>query len=374
MSGEDEPILTIEDLEVHFTEETAVQQATPQAIREYLGWVPQPTKAVNGINLEIEENEILALIGESGSGKTTLGKAAIGLQEPTKGSVKYKGYDLQELHKKNVIDDMEWAEARQGLQVVHQDPGAALHPYKTLMASLQEPLKIWYPELSKADYRERILAMFQECGLTPVEEYEDRYPHELSGGEQQRVTLIRAMLLEPDLILMDEPVSALDPSLSIDLMDLMLELQDIFETSFLFISHNLEHARYITSQVGGDVAVMYMGRIVEYGDVDEVLEDPQHPYTQVLKWATMPMHPHEARERLEADTPLRSFESPNPDNPPSGCKFHPRCPKAREICAEERPELEEGDQWEVACYRRDQNHPYWDSEWLDEEGEMDIPV
>lgn len=371
----DEPVVELEDVEVHFTETTAIQEATPKRIRDWLDWNPKPTRAVDGVDLEIGEKEIIAIIGESGSGKTTLGKTAIGLQRPTGGTVRYRGYDLWELEEQNVIDDMTYEQARKALQIVHQDPGAALHPYKTVMSGLMEPLKIWYPELSRADYRERILGMFQACGLTPVEEYEDRYPHELSGGEQQRMTLIRAMLMEPELILMDEPVSALDQSLSIELMELMLELQDVFDTSYLFISHTLEHARYITSQAGGKVAVMYLGNVVEFGDIDEVLTDPEHPYTQVMKWATMPMNPRDARHLLEAQTPVRKFESPDPDNPPSGCHFHPRCPKAKEICAQEYPDPEElGDEDDhVACFRVEEDHPYWNDEWLDPDGEIEIP-
>lgn len=370
---DDPPVIKLEDVSVHFTETTAIQEATPTRVKEWLDWIPEPTRAVDGVNMEIGEQEIIAVIGESGSGKTTLGKTAIGLQQPTGGSVKYKGYDLWELEEKKVIDDMTYNQARRALQIVHQDPGAALNPYKTVMTSLLEPLKIWHPEMSSADMRERTLGMFQACGLTPVEEYENRYPHELSGGEQQRMTLIRAMLLEPELILLDEPVSALDQSLSIELMDLMLELQEVFETSFMFISHNLEHARYITSQAGGKLVVMYLGKVVEFGDIDEVLDNPQHPYTQVMKWATMPMHPEHARTLLEAETPLRSFESPDPDNPPSGCNFHPRCPKAKRVCAERSPELEEDDGREVACYRSDPDHEYWQDEWLHEDGELEIP-
>ena len=375
MSSADPPVLELDNVEVHFTETTAIQDATPQRVREWLGWIPQPTRALDGVSLEIGEKEIISIIGESGSGKTTLGKTAIGLQRPTGGTVRYRGYDLWELEEENVVDDMTFEQARKSLQIVHQDPGAALHPFKTVMASLMEPLKIWYPELSRADMRERILAMFQRCGLTPVEEYETRYPHELSGGEQQRMTLIRSMLLEPELILMDEPVSALDQSLSIELMDLMLELQEVFNTSYLFISHSLEHARYITSQNNGKCAVMYLGNIVELGDIDEVLQEPQHPYTQVMKWATMPMHPDRARDLLEAETPVRSFDAPDPDNPPVGCNFHPRCPKAKDVCAEDPdPELIDYGDRSVACYRaEDESHRYWSDDWYHEEGEIEIP-
>ena len=373
----DGPLLALEDLQVEFEDETALMEAIPQGIKERFGWESEPLRAVDGIDLEIGENDIVAIVGESGSGKTTLGKTAIGLQEPTGGSVKYQGHDIWELRERTQIDGLRFEEVRRKLQIVHQDPGAALNPYRKIMTSLKQPLHRWYPELSHADYRERIFGLFRECGLTPVEEYADRYPHELSGGEQQRIVLIRSMLVEPDLILADEPVSALDPSLGIALLDLMLELQDIFETSYLFITHNLEQARYITSQVDGKIAIMYLGEIVEYGPAEEVLRNPKHPYTKILKWATLPKHPDEAREKLQAKPPLRSFESPDVADPPDGCRFHTRCPKARELCAERSPELldvEDAEERQAACYLETSGtHDYWQSQFLDENGEIEIP-
>ena len=373
----DHPLMELEDLRVEFEDETALMEAIPQGIKERFGWESDPLRAVDGVDLEIEENDVVAIVGESGSGKTTLGKTAIGLQNPTGGNVKYRGQDIWELREQGQIDGIRFEDVRRKLQIVHQDPGAALNPYRKIMTSLKQPLHRWYPELTHADYRERIFGLFRECGLTPVEEYADRYPHELSGGEQQRVVLIRSMLVEPDLILADEPVSALDPSLGIALLDLMLELQEIFETSYLFISHNLEHARYITSQADGKIAIMYLGEIVEYGPVEEVLQNPKHPYTKILKWATLPKHPEEAREKLRAEPPLRTFESPDEANRPSGCRFHPRCPKAREVCAERKPELfdvEGAEDRKAACFlETDGTHDYWQSEFLDEEGEIEIP-
>jgi len=187
------------------------------------------------------------------------------------------------------------------------------------------------------------------------------------------------MLVEPDLIVADEPVSALDPSLRVEIMDLMLELKDMFNTSFVVISHNLEHARYMVEKADGRIAIMYMGELVEIGSVEDVIRNPQHPYTKVLKWSTLPLHPEDGRRMLDIDLPLREFDLPDPRNRPSGCRFHTRCPKAREACARERPEMlstapeNDSDTHQAACFRVDENHDYWESEPLEEDGEIEIP-
>ena len=376
MSADDDPLLSLKNVELTFDEETALMEAVPERVKDRFGWETQPVRAVDDVSLDIGEKDVVAVIGESGSGKTSLGKTAIGLQEPTAGTVEYRGYDIWDVYDKKQVDGLEFSEVRRSLQVVHQDPSAALNPYRTLLSILKRPLRRWYPELTHADCRERILEVFRTVGLTPAEDYVDRYPHELSGGEQQRVALIRAMLVEPDLILADEPVSALDPSLRVSLMDLMLELQEIFETSYLFISHNLEHAQYLTSQVDGRIAVMYLGEIVEIGPAEEILQDPKHPYTQILVWATLPIHPDEARLKLESESPLRSLDVPDVTNPPTGCRFHTRCPKAREACVTESP-IEYikngGGEHSAACFREDESHEYWNTDFLDERGEIEIP-
>jgi peptide/nickel transport system ATP-binding protein len=178
--------------------------------------------------------------------------------------------------------------------------------------------------MSTEDREARVLAMLQRVGMAPPEDYAHRYPHQLSGGEQQRVALVRALLMNPDLILADEAVSALDVSLRVETMDLLLELQDQFDTSFLFISHNLSNARYLAEKADGRVGIMYLGEIVEIGPAEEVLQNPKHPYTEVLRWATADLDP----DKQEADEPpVRSIDIPDPVNPPSGCRFHTRCPK-----------------------------------------------
>lgn len=370
MSQLDAPLLEIEDLAVEYQEEPLTNQVLPDQLVDRLGLTIPPLRAVDGVSLELGENDVVAIVGESGCGKSTLGKAAIGIgEEPISGSVRYRGTDVWD-SKRGEATEMFFEDIRQSLQIVHQDPGAALNPYRSIRSSLTQPLKRWFPELTAPDRRERILRLLDESGLTPAQDFIDRYPHELSGGEKQRVVLLRAMMSEPDVIFADEPVSALDNSLRVELLDLMLELQDLFETSYLFISHNLEHARYITKKAGGRIAIMYLGKIVEQGPIDEVIEDPQHPYTQVLKWATLPTNPRVAREAVSQDIPLRSMDVPDLIDRPTGCQFHTRCPKAREACISEEPALVDGgSDREVACFRAEENHPYWNSEPLEEEEE-----
>lgn len=375
MSTAPDPLLSLEDVVVEFEDETALMEVIPDRVKRRLGWETDPIRAVDGISLDIEENDVVAIIGESGSGKTTLGKTAVALTEPTAGRVAYRGHDVWEVKEKKQVDGLEFADIRRALQIIHQDPGASLNPYRTVNTILKKPLRRWQPDLTHADCRERLLGVLEAIGLTPAEDYIERYPHELSGGEQQRIALVRAMLVEPELILADEPVSALDPSLRVSLLDLMLELREEFEMSLIFVSHNLQHARYITSEVGGRIAVMYLGRIVEIGPAEQVFENPQHPYTKILLWAALPRNPDKSRQKLEEDPPLRRREIADIQNPPRGCRFHPRCPKAREACQTESPELlgnGTGDH-RAACFRVDDSHPYWNSPFLAEEGEIDIP-
>jgi len=358
-----ETVVNLEDVEVHF-EET-------QGLIGGLFGESSVVRAVDGIDLEIKENDVVALVGESGCGKTTLGKTAIGVQQPTGGSVKYRGQDLWEA--KDRVGDIEipYEEIRRALQIIHQDPGSSLNPNKTIRHTLARVLKVWHPDLSREDRQVRINGMLERVGMTPPNDYASRYPHQLSGGEKQRVALIRALLMNPDLILADEAVSALDVSLRVDMMDLMLDLQDQFNTSYLFISHNLSNARYLAEKTDGRVGIMYLGEIVEIGPVDEVLDDPQHPYTKVLKWATADLDPD---TRVTRQPPIREIDIPDPADPPPGCRFHTRCPEAREICAEKQPELREIDEKHeqvAACYRVcDEGHEYWDSTSIVEQDDV----
>lgn len=204
--------------------------------------------------------------------------------------------------------------------------------------------------------------MLETVGMSLPDDYAGRYPHQLSGGETQRVALVHALLMNPHVILADEAISALDVSLRVDMMDLFLDLQDTFNTSYVFISHDLSNARYLAEMAGGRIAVMYLGQIVEIGPPEQIIHNPQHPYTKALRWATPDLN-----SDGDSDLPLRSVDIPDPVNPPSGCRFHTRCPKARETCKNENPELiGNGEAHQAACYRVDENHEYWDGEPISE--------
>lgn len=358
MSRADPPLLRLDDVEVHFEQK---QGLLDRIAGKRAG---DAVKAVDGVSLDIEENDVVALVGESGCGKTTLGKTAIGLQRPTAGSVQYRGQDIWKAKdgKGDVVIPHE--EIRRSLQIIHQDPGSSLNPNKTIMKSLQAPLKKWQPELSADDRRARVFGMLEHVGMTPADDYANRFPHQLSGGEKQRTALVRALLMNPDVILADEAVSALDVSLRVETMDLLLDLQEEFDTSFVFVSHNLSNARYLAQKAGGRIGVMYLGQLVEIGPAEELLQNPRHPYTQVLRWATAELDPDTTKAD---DPPVRAVDIPDPSNPPSGCRFHTRCPKAHEVCKREDPSLRsrqtDSDAHVAACFRQypEGEHEYWDS-------------
>jgi peptide/nickel transport system ATP-binding protein len=346
-------VLSLRDISVHFTKKRLLGLAGSETVR-----------AVDGVSLDVYENEVVALVGESGCGKTTLGKTAIGVQRPTDGAVLYRGQDLWATKNGNGPEGgYSFQEMRRLLQMIHQDPGSSLNPNYTVESTLADPLKQWEPEMTTADRRARIHGLLEYVGMTPAADYADRYPHQLSGGEKQRVALIRALLMNPDIILADEAISALDMSLRVEMMNLMLKLQKQFDTSYLFISHNLTNATYLTQQTGGRIGIMYLGELVEIGPPDQIIHDPQHPYTKVLLWATADTHTTEGG--IE-EPPVRSLDVPDPADPPSGCRFHTRCPKARDACIHETPELVDhaGNGRRTACFREVEDHPYWESEKL----------
>lgn len=359
MSRISEPLIQLDDVKVHFKQ----KQSLLDRITGKRGG--NAVKAVDGVSIDIEENDVVALVGESGCGKTTLGKTSIGLQRPTGGSVKYRGQDIWAAKDGDGSADIPYEEIRRSLQIIHQDPGSSLNPNKTIMKSLQAPLKKWQPELSVDDRRARVLGMLEHVGMTPPRDYANRFPHQLSGGEKQRTALVRALLMNPDVILADEAVSALDVSLRIEMMDLLLDLQDEFNTSFIFVSHNLSNARYLAQKAGGRIGVMYLGQLVEIGPTEELLRNPRHPYTQVLRWATAELDPDKSKTDKP---PVRAVDIPDPSNPPSGCRFHSRCPKAHEICAREDPNLvghpNDSNVHAAACFRQypKGEHEYWKSQ------------
>jgi len=353
--SDDEAIVSLNDVEVHFEQETG---GFFDVFSE-----PDLVRAVDGVSLDVYENEVVVLVGESGCGKTTIGKTAVGLQQPTGGAVEYRGQNI--VQARNLVGDIDipYEQIRKSLQIIHQDPGSALNSFKEVGPILEAPLRRWYPELDGNDRRARILGMLEHVGMTPPNDYIERYPFQLSGGEKQRVALIRALLMNPDLILADEAVSALDVSLRVEMMDLMLELQEEFGTSYLFISHDLSNARYIAEKADGRIGVMYLGKLVEIGTPEEIVNDPRHPYTQALRWSTPELHPGDADTE---EPPIRSIDIPDPTNPPSGCRYHTRCPEAREVCRTEPPELIDLEKDEeiqkAACFREyGDEHEYWDS-------------
>ncbi len=353
-----EPILSLSDVEVHFEQQVG--------LLESLFNDPSPVRAVDGVSLDIYENDVVALVGESGCGKTTLGKTIVAAQRPTSGEITYDGQEIWAAKDGDGPVEIPYDEIRKSLQIIHQDPGSSLNPNRTVMANLEVPLKQWHSEMDYSDREKRILAMLEHVGMSPPQDYAHRYPHQLSGGEQQRVALIRALSMNPGVIFADEAVSALDVSLRVEMMDLMLELQEVFDTSYLFTSHNLSNARYLSASVDGRIAVMYLGKIVEIGPGESVISNPKHPYTKILKWST---------EDIDTDgdvteSPLREIDIPDPIDPPSGCSFHTRCPDAREACTTDDPLLSHDDHTDhhAACFREyPEDHPYWESEPIEDE-------
>jgi peptide/nickel transport system ATP-binding protein len=357
----EDPVVSLSDVSVQFEESGG----------GLLGIFNDPdiVRAVDSVDLDIYENDVVALVGESGCGKTTLGKAAIGVERPTEGSIQYREQDIWDAKDFQGEIDIPYRSIRRALQIIHQDPGSSLNPNTRVLQTLERPLLRWQSELGREDRRERIHGLLEVVGMTPADDYAGRYPHQLSGGEKQRVALIRALLMNPDLILADEAVSALDVSLRVEMMDLMLELQDAVDTSYLFISHNLSNARYFAGQAGGRIGVMYLGEIVEIGPAEDVVKNPKHPYTKVLKWSTASL---ETGQEIE-EPPIRGIDIPDPVDPPSGCRFHTRCPEAREACREHTPELDlEGEEGHrAACFREVDGHPYWESDPI--EGDEEEP-
>ncbi|WP_435156416.1 ABC transporter ATP-binding protein [Haladaptatus sp. DFWS20] len=355
----DTSLVSLENVKVHFENTSMLDR-----VFSHDG---QVVKAVDDITLNIKENEIIALVGESGCGKTTLGKTAIGLQRPTDGTVKYRG---QNIWANQSNGEYTQEEIRRALQIIHQDPGSSLNSNRTVLSCLSDPLKRWRPELSAQERETLIHRLLERVGMKPATDYSTRFPHQLSGGEQQRVVLIRALLMEPDLVLADEAVSALDVSLRVEMMDLMLELRETVNTSFLFISHDFSNARYLAEKANGRIGIMYLGRLVEIGPADKVLKNPQHPYTKVLSWATPVLDPELARQGRIEEPPVREIDIPDPTDPPSGCRFHNRCPEARAACTRESPELVWTEQdTHAACFRLQNNHEYWRSQELPDDGD-----
>ena len=277
-------------------------------------------KAVDGVSLTIGNGETLGLVGESGCGKTTFGRAVMGLQKITSGSVKFDGRDVA------TMDAHERKTFCQRCQMVFQDPFSSLNPRMTVMDIITEAM-VYHGLIKNAEKRDAALSLLAEVGMG--EDALNRYPHEFSGGQRQRISIARALSLNPRFIVCDEPVSAIDVSVQAQVINLLMDLREKRNLSYLFISHDLCVVRMIAQKV----AVMYLGRIVEYGDAKDVMENPLHPYTKALLSA-VPMPGKAISERI-----LLTGEQPSPVRPPSGCAFHPRCPIAQEKCRAALPEL-----------------------------------
>ncbi len=290
-------------------------------------------KAVDGVSFRIKEGETYSLVGESGCGKTTTARMVLQVETPTNGTMRFNGKDASR------FTGAERREYRASVQAVFQDPWSSLNPRMRVGSIILEPLLTNRP-MGKNEAREQLDTLLNDVGLRRAQgEY---YPHEFSGGQRQRIAIARALSLRPKLIVLDEPVSALDVSIRAQIMNLLRQLQDQYGVSYLLIAHNLATVRYMSHQVG----VMYLGRMVEQAPTRDLFSNPSHPYTKALIAASLPSHPDIEREEM-----VISGEVPSPLNPPSGCHFHPRCPMVMERCSVDDPALKQiGPAHQVACH------------------------
>jgi oligopeptide transport system ATP-binding protein len=293
-------------------------------------------RAVDGVSFSIERGQTLGLVGESGSGKTTIGRTITRLYKPTSGQILYDNVDLAKLQGE------ELRQVRRRVQMIFQDPYASLNPRFTIGSLISEPMHI-YNTGSKSEIRDKAAELLSVVGLRA--EYIDRYPHEFSGGQRQRIAVARALSINPDFIVADEPVSALDVSVRAQVLNLLQRLQRQFNLTYLFVSHDLSVVRHVADRI----AVMYLGRIVELADRDELYAVPKHPYTQALLSAVPIPDPKVEKSRQRV---ILSGDLPSPINIPSGCRFHTRCPMAQQICREVEPSFERkpGREHFAACH------------------------
>ncbi len=289
-------------------------------------------KALRGVSFSLEAGRTLAVVGESGCGKSTLARLVTMIERPSEGVLRIDGRDVSEHGGAKSV------ELRRAVQIVFQDPYGSLNPRKKIGATLEEPLEINTDD-DAATRRQKALDMLARVGLKA--EHYGRYPHMFSGGQRQRIAVARALMLRPRILVLDEPVSALDVSIQAQILNLLAELQEEFGLAYLFISHDLS----VVKHVADDIMVMYLGRPVEFGPCDEIFGKPRHPYTRALLSATPVADPKRRRERVAL-----KGELPSPINPPAGCSFNPRCPLAFERCRRERPALEPRGLSRVACF------------------------
>ncbi len=320
----EESLLEVKDLKKHFPIKGGVFSKT-------VGYV----YAVDGISFTVHKGETLGLVGESGCGKSTTGRTLLRLIEPTSGEIHFEGQNITEIEKG------EMRSLRREMQIIFQDPYASLNPRMTVGSIIGEPLEI-HKIAKGGEKQEHVAALLEKVGLRP--EDTRKYPHEFSGGQRQRIGIARALALNPKLIVCDEPVSALDVSIQAQVINLLEDLQEEFDLSYLFIAHNLNVVEHISNRV----AVMYLGKIVELATDRELYTNPQHPYTEALLSAVPVPDPTAEKKRV-----ILQGDVPSPINPPSGCHFHTRCPYKEQICEEVAPEFKDlgGGHW-VSCHLR----------------------
>jgi oligopeptide transport system ATP-binding protein len=305
------PLLEVKNLKKHFP-----------ITGGFFGKQVAQVYAVDGVSFTLEAGKTLGLVGESGCGKSTLGRSILRLIEPTSGSIHYQGEDITHVSQQRMRD------LRRELQIVFQDPFSSLNPRLTVRKILEEPFDIHGLFKRESERTEQIERLMKEVGLRP--ELADRYPHEFSGGQRQRIGIARALSLKPKLIVADEPVSALDVSIQSQILNLMMDLRDAYQLSYIFVAHDLA----VIEHISDEVAVMYLGRIVEHAPAKELYANPTHPYTRALIASIPKPKPGEKRKKslLEGDVP-------SPITPPKGCHFHTRCPSAKDICRTQAPAL-----------------------------------
>jgi len=317
-----ESLLEVNDLKVHFP-------ITKGILSRTAGYV----YAVDGVSFKLARGETLGIVGESGCGKTTTGLAILRLIDPTDGQVIFQGKDIARNTKQERLT------LRREMQIIFQDPYSSLNPRMTLNRTLSDPMKI-HGLYNGPERQERVAYLLEKVGLTP--EQGRRYPHEFSGGQRQRIGVARALALNPQVIIGDEPVSALDVSIQAQIINLLIDLQDEFNLSYIIISHDLAVVEYICDKI----AVMYLGKIVEMSDYRDIYTRPKHPYTQALLSAVPVPDLNAKSKRI-----ILGGDVPSPINPPTGCRFHPRCPHRMDICPREEPQLKNlGDDHWVACH------------------------
>ncbi|MBD2023264.1 dipeptide ABC transporter ATP-binding protein [Leptolyngbya sp. FACHB-711] len=325
-----ETLLRVQDLKVYFPILRGL------VLQRQVGWI----KAVDGLNFEIRRGETLGLVGESGCGKSTTGRAILQLQQPTSGQVYLEDTELTRLKGEPL------RQLRRRMQMIFQDPYASLNPRMTVGSIIAEPLEV-FERMTSSDRQARVSELLMRVGLSP--EFRDRYPHEFSGGQRQRIVIARALALNPDFVVCDEPVSALDVSIQAQIVNLMQDLQSELGLTYLFIAHDLSVVRHISDRI----AVMYLGRIVELADCVSLYENPLHPYTQALLSAIPIPNPtvEAARKRVVLQGDVAS-----PSNLPQGCRFHTRCPYVFDRCKQEDPQFSQvGNGHSVACHLVDSN-------------------